>query len=149
MSKALKCDRCFKCFDPMRVKDDKFFGTIYGAVIQNSNQFRQNVRGEVPWEEGDPLHLCPTCAGYFMKFMNREPFRSSLSPIKEVVHLDEKERKMYYEQGIKDGVAAYSDLLFGPDSIFEPCGDCDGDDENNSPRNSSKRTRGPKEEGFS
>lgn len=64
MSKAFKCDRCKKCFDPWSMEDDREFGRIhdYACVVPSGEAFDYTYRDE-------ELHLCPDCNRDFCKFL--------------------------------------------------------------------------------
>ena len=91
MSKAVKCDRCLRCFDPagtfgnmLRFKNP----TVYSSV---------DMRGGNPWTSAplmtdravdDVVDLCPQCTEEFTMFL------TSVTPI----------RKNYTSVSEKDGV---------------------------------------------
>lgn len=64
MSKAFCCDRCGRCFSPIR--EDIEFMTIPEYYIQNRASYSEH---KVVARETD-LHLCETCTWMFEKFMN-------------------------------------------------------------------------------
>lgn len=64
MSKAFKCDRCKKCFDPYALKGDEYFTTIKEFFCQTGVEFSNNEFGYR--EEG--AHLCPDCSVAFLRF---------------------------------------------------------------------------------
>lgn len=65
MSKAFKCDRCKKCFDPWGSEEEDFeFGQIrdYSVITPVGGSFDYTYRDE-------ELHLCPECNRAFGLFM--------------------------------------------------------------------------------
>ena len=69
MSKALKCDVCKKCFDPVEVGDEEYFVTIPEFYCQNGEQYQNR---EVGYRE-EEVHMCPDCSRKFAmaKFLTR------------------------------------------------------------------------------
>lgn len=68
MSKAFKCDRCKKCFDPWETGDDKLeFGNIseYMTLTPVGSSFDYTYRDE-------DIHFCPECNRDFARFMNNQ-----------------------------------------------------------------------------
>lgn len=65
MSKALKCDRCHKFFDPGDMEEKEFFTTIRGYDSQKAQDYRLNEC----WNRHDEAHLCSTCSKLFSAFM--------------------------------------------------------------------------------
>lgn len=77
MSKAFKCDRCKKCFDPWSSEEENFeFGRIqdYSVVTPVGGSFDYTYRDE-------ELHLCPECNRAFGLFMQNRGI--DLKPVKE------------------------------------------------------------------
>ena len=113
MSKAFKCDRCKKCFDPIEVEDEQYFATISEIVLQNGEQYSNTEVGVRIL----PTHLCPDCTETFMKFM-KDP-ELQFGKVRTIIRrLDDKERGKVYDKGFADGVAAYTNVLFGDQSVF-------------------------------
>ena len=101
MSKALKCDRCKKCFDPYSLAEGKEFTTLpNGYFLQTAKNVKDN---EVAYRE-DMIHLCPTCTDHFIKFMAKKPYAHCVSPIRNVIHLESKEKQEAYDEGFKDAL---------------------------------------------
>lgn len=74
MSKAFKCDRCKKCFDPWGSEEEDFeFGRIqdYSVVTPVGGSFDYTYRDE-------ELHLCPECNRAFGLFMQN---RNIVGPV--------------------------------------------------------------------
>ena len=68
MSKAFKCDRCKKCFDPWGSEEEDFeFGQIrdYSVITPVGGSFDYTYRDE-------ELHLCPKCNLEFARFMKNQ-----------------------------------------------------------------------------
>lgn len=65
MSKALKCDCCKRCFDP--IKETGNFTTIKRMVQQNGVQYRNHEFGY----SDEEIHLCVDCTYRFNNFMAR------------------------------------------------------------------------------
>ena len=68
MSKAFKCDRCKKCFDPWMK------GLEFGR-IENYTSLVPTPVGQLGTEfdaayRDDDIHLCPRCNTEFANFMN-------------------------------------------------------------------------------
>ena len=65
MSKALRCDRCNKCFDPW--VEERDFTRIHSFSVQNGTNYRNNERN---YYEED-VDLCPECTKLFSAFMRK------------------------------------------------------------------------------
>lgn len=72
MSKAFKCDRCGKCFDPMDYKDDERFASISRIVYQNGIELSVRLMGDF----AESLNLCPRCTKIFKDWMNNSPIKA-------------------------------------------------------------------------
>ena len=68
MSKALKCDRCGICFDPLEVRDEESFSSIREIYTQNGKDF-YDVKFR---KKMDGVNLCTSCTAEFFKFMSGE-----------------------------------------------------------------------------
>ena len=66
MSKAIKCDRCKRCFDPYKEPGD--FARIENYVLRNASQYYNN---ECSYHD-DEIDFCPDCANAFAIFMKGE-----------------------------------------------------------------------------
>ena len=66
MSKAFKCDRCKKCFDPFDTNEPGYFSTIREWVTQSSEQFGDSCIGY----RDEEIHLCKDCSLLFTIFMS-------------------------------------------------------------------------------
>lgn len=71
MSKAIRCDRCFICFDPYSEKDN--WASLKEITIHNDAVVRTNT---VVHRTG-PIDLCPDCSKEFLSWFyvddNHEP----------------------------------------------------------------------------
>ena len=65
MSKALKCDRCDKCFDPESI-GDLCFTTFQKISYQNARDYKAS---KVTYVGGYDKNLCPDCTTEFMGWM--------------------------------------------------------------------------------
>lgn len=106
MSKAFKCDRCKTCFDPYDIPNSQDFVTISGFHCQTSKNFKNN---EVCYRD-EGLHLCPSCAADFAEFISNRLRAKQVDPCRNVIHLEDKERKEAYEAGFKAGFAYYPEF---------------------------------------
>lgn len=105
MSKAFKCDRCQKCFDPLSI------GKGYFTTIKE--YYRQYVMDYVnitAVDREEDIHLCPECAAAFEKFMSNDGIKF------------EKEGDSDYEKGYMDGFTSFTDYLFGEHSDISDFG---------------------------
>lgn len=86
MSKALKCDRCKKCFDPYMVQGEEYFTSIRDLFCQDGRAFSNN---EVSYRD-EELHLCPDCSRIFSAFMADGP--ADVVPVEKEKKKDENEQ---------------------------------------------------------
>lgn len=106
MSKALKCDRCKRCFDADNLPEGREFATLPdGYYLQTSVNVKNN---EVSYREY-VIDLCPTCTDHFIKFMAKKPYAHYASPIRQVIHLEDKEKQEAYDEGFKDGLLRFAE----------------------------------------
>lgn len=66
MSKAIKCDRCKKCFDPYESRCD--FTTIRELIFQDGKNFSND---EVGYRD-EEINFCPNCTMQFSGWMARK-----------------------------------------------------------------------------
>ena len=66
MSKALRCDRCGKCFDPYEAKGS--FAKIRDFILSNDAAFRND---EVIYR-AEELDFCPPCTNELLTMITRE-----------------------------------------------------------------------------
>lgn len=79
MSKAFKCDRCKKCFDPWETGDEQFeFGNIseYATITPVGISFDCVYRDE-------DIHFCPECNKAFALFMDNRSIVESIPVLGE------------------------------------------------------------------
>lgn len=89
MSKALKCNRCCKCFDPIdvgRSGADEQFTHIPEVYLHNNRTYSEH---EYLWRDGD-IHLCPDCSNAFWAFMDMKEPEDYLKTEEEEIDLDEE-----------------------------------------------------------
>ena len=70
MSKAFKCDRCKRCFDPLESEGE--FCTMVNPVFQTAEDYEDHKTTHYMHSGHtgvDALHLCPDCAHEFKLFM--------------------------------------------------------------------------------
>ena len=65
MSRAFKCNRCFKCFDPREIDAVSYFTTIPEYYTQSAKDYISNK----VMSRKEDQHLCSDCARDFMAFM--------------------------------------------------------------------------------
>lgn len=97
MSKAFKCDRCKKCFDPWGSEEEDFeFGQIrdYSVITPVGGSFDYTYRDE-------ELHLCPECNQEFGRFMKNQV-------VSEIERLKLKNKALRAEN---DTLAAMNEFL--------------------------------------
>ena len=73
MSKALKCDRCGCCFDPMSGDGTAEFVEFRNPIFRTAKNIKlKDIRRclipDAPMD--DPLDLCPSCSRAFEAFMH-------------------------------------------------------------------------------
>ena len=71
MSKAYKCDRCFKCFDPKDVVGGRDFTYIAEVYTHDGNSYEDHTYRSKDMD----IHLCPDCSDIFWKFMDMSEIR--------------------------------------------------------------------------
>ena len=103
MSKAFKCDRCQVCFDPLDMKGAEKITTITEVYTQTKESYTER---KVDGRE-EEVHLCPECSKAFVKFIKNQKY---MSPIKTVIHLEDEERKDWYEKGFDSGFEYCAEL---------------------------------------
>ena len=69
MANARKCNRCERCFDPLKVEG--MMGRFVNPIFQTSEDIRNNKVGArlIDAEPDAYIDLCPECAGMFEAFM--------------------------------------------------------------------------------
>ena len=77
MSKAIKCDRCGKCFDPLRYGDKSMMASFQNPIFQNSDQIKDHEVGYYLIEDSVDAYvdLCPECTRDFEAFMEGNPLK--------------------------------------------------------------------------
>ena len=80
MSKAIRCDRCKKCFDPYTVEKD--FAKISDFIVRNSKEYDNN---ECSYRD-ENIDLCPTCLRSFSVWFNAGKPDATIASVK--AHLD-------------------------------------------------------------
>lgn len=72
MAKAIKCDRCKRCFDPC--SEDREFCSFANPIFYTSVSVQDNVYTRKMFEsKAYPVYdvdLCPECTKLFEDFMN-------------------------------------------------------------------------------
>lgn len=74
MSKAKRCDRCGKCFDPMDIPAMicRFSNPAFMTAEDiKAGKVKTHLRPDLEWDE--KLDLCPECTGDFTLFMDGTP----------------------------------------------------------------------------
>lgn len=86
MSKAVKCDRCKQCFDPMgmmggmikfRNPSVYFAKDLRGGAVLTSSPLMENMAVD------DMVDLCPQCGEKFVDFMATAPIRNFNTDLNE------------------------------------------------------------------
>lgn len=78
MSIARKCDRCGKCFDPL--KEYLSMCRFRNPIFENAASIRENKINAKMFNESSPdmwVDLCPSCTGRFVMFMCDEVERAA------------------------------------------------------------------------
>lgn len=75
MSKALKCDRCKKCFDPYSVEGE--FANIRELYYRDPKSIQNN---EVTYRD-DGLDLCPDCTRSFTDWLVNADSQKTQGPL--------------------------------------------------------------------
>lgn len=131
MSKAFKCDRCGKCFDPMDYKDDERFASISRIVYQNGIELSVRLMGDF----AESLNLCPRCTKIFKEWMTNSPIKALSAEGGTLYDFGYSDG---YCVGYKAGMDGWKDNikidipginnpnLFIPDPQINPCGKSDG-----------------------
>lgn len=80
MAKAIKCDRCKRCFDPCSA--DGEFCSFANPIFYTGGSAKENVYTRKLFESKEYLvyevDLCPECTKLFEDFMNGAPLRDEL-----------------------------------------------------------------------
>ena len=77
MANARKCDRCGKCFDPLRFGDKTMMARFTNPIFQNSEQIKDHDVGYYLIEDTADAYvdLCPECTDDFEAFMEGNPLK--------------------------------------------------------------------------
>lgn len=68
MSKALRCDKCYKTFDPL--KEEGYMISFRNQVVRTKEDFENNTKSNLADISPDEwLDLCPSCSRKFTGFM--------------------------------------------------------------------------------
>lgn len=103
MANARKCDRCGKCFDPLRYGDKTMMARFQNPVFQNSEQIRNHDVGYYLIEDTADAYvdLCPDCTRDFEAFMEGNPLKmeeASFDKPDTVIDLDYCEAGSRYDR---------------------------------------------------
>ena len=97
MSKAIRCDRCSKCFDPYTIRCD--FSTFGKLIVQDGKQYSNHEYGYCD----EDMNLCPDCTMQFAGWMSRR--------YDFVERKEEKKDEKPENSGDTDGDEACSDIV--------------------------------------
>ena len=67
MSRAFKCNRCFKCFDPLDMTSEDEFTSMPEVTSQTVEDYRLNRYGF----RMETVNLCPACTKEYMMWMSQ------------------------------------------------------------------------------
>ena len=71
MSRAVKCNRCHKCFDPLDMKDGEYICTFDNPIYANREDYKNGKITDYLFngESRLKIDLCPHCAEEYRLFM--------------------------------------------------------------------------------
>lgn len=91
MSKALKCDRCGFCFDPLVMPEKKVMVSFSNPIFRNSKDAAEHtVRITLLPKTLETVDLCPRCGELFRCFMKGCPLANNIYADEQIVYTEEE-----------------------------------------------------------